>query len=767
MSAVQILCRLALHPLLDGACKTVGFSVSDSTSGTVTTFLLKHFTDHSQKLERALRIANERAWKALEIALAGDSFWGRWRNLLGPADQTAFAHQIQTFLKGNALHELEGASPGFRQDCLRELRAAEKAGQLKLENLAPSEVAQQVGSFARFGSPQERLAGEMQLVTQIADFLRERGYPQLGRLLDLQVHQGASLLVIAVRFFFRGEVEDDQQLWQGLMWASWQSLVETQQKGFACLNAAFIQNGQRLQELLADIHIDIIDIRDKVTDQLARHRLEGRELRPQDSFAIHSPAEREEVKRLLTIYRQLSLEQQEKLPALLLDLGKLQHAAGDLATAQQIFNEVTRVTRDAGAKAEAFYSAYLAALERRQWDEALAPLKQAAALDPERFQPFRLDRYDPQRILGAGGFGVAFLCRHQLTGGFRVIKSLRLDGVGKNVGEQVIREAKAMEEVRHEAIITLHDCEYADSKKTRLYLAMEYFDGLPLTEHVKKYGCLEHRDLITLARMMAEGLQEAHERGILHRDIKPANVLVKRDDEGWRVKIIDFGLALKESVNQATIATPAPQSRLTSNYEFAGTIDYAAPEQIGRLPGASVGRAADVYGFGKTCCYALFQTPHPLGRHWRSIPPKLSKWLDGCLEEDPSARTQTFADALQGLSSIRIITSREKSKPQPALTLVVVRGVKPNAEYPVQEGENVIGREDADFDLSGQESADRRYISQNHCSVFLEKGTLFLQDNTSTNGTYLNRRRLDPGERCQLSLNDQIQLGAVVILVRG
>lgn len=45
-----------------------------------------------------------------------------------------------------------------------------------------------------------------------------------------------------------------------------------------------------------------------------------------------------------------------------------------------------------------------------------------------RFRPFDLDVYEPLRILGAGGFGAAFLCRHRLSGGLRVIKTIRTQG---------------------------------------------------------------------------------------------------------------------------------------------------------------------------------------------------------------------------------------------------------------------------------------------------------------------------------------------------
>ena len=70
MSVFISLSSFALRQLVDGACAAVGIKESGEA---VTAFLAERFTDHSQRLTRALENANDNAWKALEIALAGDS----------------------------------------------------------------------------------------------------------------------------------------------------------------------------------------------------------------------------------------------------------------------------------------------------------------------------------------------------------------------------------------------------------------------------------------------------------------------------------------------------------------------------------------------------------------------------------------------------------------------------------------------------------------------------------------------------------------------
>jgi DNA polymerase len=179
--------------------------------------------------------------------------------------------------------------------------------------------------------------------------------------------------------------------------------------------------------------------------------------------------------------------------------------------------------------------------------------------------------------------------------------------------------------------------------------------------------------MMDVARQVASGLQAAHSQGILHRDVKPANILLHRTtgdtgDTGKRQKgvsnslsspvspvspvvqftskIIDFGLALRRTGRETMLAS----TQTVIGSSIAGTLEYAAPEQMGKLPGVAVGPASDVYGFARTCCYALFQTPQPLLRHWRSVPESLAELLETCLEERPENRPPGFKEVLARLS---------------------------------------------------------------------------------------------------------------------
>ncbi len=285
----------------------------------------------------------------------------------------------------------------------------------------------------------------------------------------------------------------------------------------------------------------------------------------------------------------------------------------------------------------------------------------ALRFDAARFAPFPPDEYEPVRILGAGGFGVTFQCKKKLTNADVAVKSLQTEGLEMDVGA-VLQEASTLDQLQHPAIIRLRHCGYAGAGRTRPFIEMEYFESQTLEEYVKKNGRLAAADVAAVARPVAEALHAAHGKGILHRDVKPANLLVRRPltlpsppqgGEGrvrgtWAVKVIDFGLAMKQSLLETGVSS-GRASRSMAGADIAGTRHYAAPEQLGELPGVRVGPKADVYGFAKTCCYALFQNTEPTLREWDRAPRELGKLLSDCLARSPNDRPSGFGEVLKRL----------------------------------------------------------------------------------------------------------------------
>lgn len=677
---------LALRPLLTGACRSVGLQGTEQAVIATVDFLRGHFQDQSERLTQALRRANDRAWGCLEMALAGDSLWDRAKLLMASGEEKAFREQVRTFLDMTPLGNLPSHGPEFRQEALRQLHAARKTGMLGGDGAVDcAALARQVGAFARFADA-AAATEEISLLEQMADDVRKAGHGALSHLIALRPTEGDPLLMLAARYFFRRAVEDDEKLFRGLAFAQMERLHREQEQGFAALATLLDTQRQRLEGLLAEAaavvaqtHAAVLDIQeeqkrqgtvgrevyDAVIDVQRKLDLLQREVRPRDSLSVRSDAERRLVREVVNRYRALPEDQRRELPALLNAVGKLEVAAGDFQAAGRDFRAVAELVTDRTARAEASFNAYRAALERRDWDAALAALQTAVELDEARFAPFPISKYEPLRILGAGGFGVAFHCRHRQLNADVVVKTLHADGLERGVDE-VFAEARALWALDHPSIIRLLDCGYADPVKgERPHFVMHYFDGPTLAEQARR-SPLTADDLVSVARQMAEGLQAAHQRNILHRDVKPGNVLLRRDGDGWRVKLIDFGLALRRDTVRSTVTG----GQTLHGSSIAGTLDYAAPEQMGRLEGVEPGPCSDVYGFGKTCCYALFQTPTPLARHWRSLPERLADLLESCLEESPERRPSNMQAILKRLDELRPARVPLVVTPAPTPTLV-------------------------------------------------------------------------------------------------
>src|SRR3954454_278866 len=229
MSITHSLCALALKGVVGGACKLAGVEAGLVAADGVAGFLTQRFVDHSQALTRALQKATEQAWKAVEIALAGDSFWDKCKLVFHSADDKTLREQVRPFLDACPLAELSGKTQ-FRQDCLRELRAAAKANLLAVGALDPKALARHAGAFARYSDPQALLDAEVQALEQMGDDLRAAGYANLAAFVALRPQGGPPVLVVAARYFFRRAVEEDQKLFQGLTFAQLESLQDSQEQ---------------------------------------------------------------------------------------------------------------------------------------------------------------------------------------------------------------------------------------------------------------------------------------------------------------------------------------------------------------------------------------------------------------------------------------------------------------------------------------------------------------------------------------------------------
>jgi eukaryotic-like serine/threonine-protein kinase len=190
--------------------------------------------------------------------------------------------------------------------------------------------------------------------------------------------------------------------------------------------------------------------------------------------------------------------------------------------------------------------------------------------------------YRMLRLLGEGGMGVVYLVEREDVGGRAALKLLRDAWVSPSRRARFLAEQRTLAQLDHPAIAQLHDAGTLPDGTP--WFAMEYVEGVPITEHCRGRSCAL-RERLRLFRAVCEAVQHAHRHAVIHRDLKPSNILVKPDGA---VKLLDFGIA--KQLDQTGPGTDPTRTGLRLM-----TPAYAAPEQ---LVGGRLGVQTDVYALG-------------------------------------------------------------------------------------------------------------------------------------------------------------------------
>ena len=246
------------------------------------------------------------------------------------------------------------------------------------------------------------------------------------------------------------------------------------------------------------------------------------------------------------------------------------------------------------------------------------------------------------------------------------------------------REAKLLASLNHPNIAAIYGFEEADDVR---FLAMELVEGETLAERVAK-GPVPVEEALEVCRQIAEGLEAAHEKGVIHRDLKPANVKVT--PEG-KVKILDFGLA--KAFEDETLATDISQSptlteEMTRAGVILGTAAYMSPEQA---KGEAVDKRADIFAFGcvlyelltgkrtfdgKTITETLGAIIHK-EPDWDGLPAttpwRIQELLRRCLTKDAH-------DRLRDIATVRIEVKLALYEPATVLPIGVTSAVQPGGQ---------------------------------------------------------------------------------------
>lgn len=278
------------------------------------------------------------------------------------------------------------------------------------------------------------------------------------------------------------------------------------------------------------------------------------------------------------------------------------------------------------------------------------------------------ERYYLEKKLGRGAMGQVYLARDKKFETRKVaVKTVRPDLLNSDdlhEGEAIVRfgrEAQAAASIQHPNTVSVTD--FGETSDGVFYLVMEYVEGETLHRLLRREGTLPVKRAIRFLRQIADGVEAAHEVGILHRDLKPANIFIMqkgKSGEGF-VKVGDFGLA--KIVNQTV--TDFSSNATPSSRGIIGTPEFMAPEQM--QPELGVDVRADLYAIG-TIAYLMLggktpftgdlmqlimqkimHKPEPLSTLRSDIPPEVERVIMRALEIEPSKRFATVGEWISEL----------------------------------------------------------------------------------------------------------------------
>ncbi len=284
-----------------------------------------------------------------------------------------------------------------------------------------------------------------------------------------------------------------------------------------------------------------------------------------------------------------------------------------------------------------------------------------------------ISHYHITAKLGEGGMGAVYRAEDLHLQRAVALKFLSAElAADTQARQRLVKEARAASRLNHPNITTIY--EVGEDKGTP-FIVMEVVTGESLKQTLLR-GALNPSRLSEVARQIAEGLNEAHQAGVLHRDIKPGNIML---DSKQRVKILDFGLAVFSGRERAEDETEENFiTRTATQWSTGGTVPYMSPEQ---LRGERTDARSDIFSFGVLLYECLTgrlpfwgetsidilhailrQPPTPLRRLLPDVSAEWEQLVERCLAKVPEQRFRSMGQVLEALKRAAAPTTQaEKS----------------------------------------------------------------------------------------------------------
>lgn len=188
------------------------------------------------------------------------------------------------------------------------------------------------------------------------------------------------------------------------------------------------------------------------------------------------------------------------------------------------------------------------------------------------------ERYQLKKYLG-GGMSSVYIAYDIILERDVVVKLIKIDPNNLDKSKnRFLREVQSTIQLSHPNVVSVYDVDDSDEYQI---LVTEVIIGPTLKTYIQENHPLPIEEVVSLSRMILDGIGHAHDSGIIHRDIKPQNILLNEQND---VKITDFGIAKAMS-----------ETRMTETNQVMGSVQYISPEQA---KGQSTDERTDIYSFG-------------------------------------------------------------------------------------------------------------------------------------------------------------------------